>query len=269
MQDCVAWSIGFLWFDVFRIRRRVAIENVQRAFPDKTQNECVAIARASLHHMGRTLVEFVHILFYDNSKFNDYFEIEGKDIIETYIKEQRSALLLGLHLANGDFAISACSARGYPMSLISKRFTAKWLDELWFGIRGKHGTEFISPRKSSFDILKALKRHRFVIFVLDQFMGPPLGVKTQFFGHTTGTAFGLALFAQKTGAPVIPCYSYRKSNGKTVICYEEPIPFEEKTDRNITLQFMTQKYTDKIEQIVRKHPEQWMWIHRRWKPFNE
>ena len=269
IQKFLWWWLGFLWFDLLRIRRKVAIDNVERAFPNLDKKECVRIARASLRNMGRTIVEFNHILFYDNSQFDKYFEFENEHLLKKYIEMNKGVMTLSLHLGNGDFGITAMSGRGYSMNLISKRFKAKWLDEIWFGARGKHGTRFIAPRKSSFDILKALKRNEFVAFVLDQFMGPPLGLRTQFFGHETGTAFGLALFAQRTGAPVVPCYTYRRDDGKTIICTEEAIVFEQKDDKNQTLQYMTQKYTDKIEEIIRKYPEQWMWIHRRWKPFND
>lgn len=269
IQRFMGRLVGTLWFDILRIRRQVAIENVKRAFPNISEKRATQIARASLLHMGRTLVEFNHMFFYNDKKFSDYFEFENREFYEEALAEGKGVLMLGLHLANGDFGISALSGRGYKIHLISKRFKTQWLDKLWFGVRGKHGTQFISPRKSSFEILKALKAKSTVIFVLDQFMGPPLGVRTQFFGHETGTAFGLALFAQKTGVPVVPCHTYRRDDGKTVICFEPPIDFEEKDSKKQTLQFMTQKYTDKIEEIIRRHPEQWMWIHRRWKEFRD
>jgi Kdo2-lipid IVA lauroyltransferase/acyltransferase len=143
------------------------------------------------------------------------------------------------------------------------------LDDIWFSVRGRFGTQFIAPRNSSYEILKALKSKGCVIFVLDQFMGPPLGVKTEFLGRETGTAMGLALFAHKTGAPVVPCYTRRKADGRYVVCFEPEVPFEDFDDKNKNVQYMTQKYTDRIEAIVRKYPEQWMWIHRRWKVFRE
>ncbi len=100
-------------------------------------------------------------------------------------------------------------------------------------------------------------------------MGPPVGVRTQFFGAETGTAAALALFADRTHAPVIPVYNIRLPNGKIRVIFEEEVSFLEQgsTDKNIA--FMTQQYTSKIEQIVKKYPDQWLWIHRRWKPFRE
>jgi KDO2-lipid IV(A) lauroyltransferase len=136
-------------------------------------------------------------------------------------------------------------------------------------MRRKHGTRFISPEKSSFEILRALRRNEIVIFVLDQFMGPPIGVRTRFFGKETGTAAGCALMAGRTGAPLIPCCTYRRSDGRHVAFFEAPIPFLDDGLREKNIAVMTQIYTDKIESYVRLYPGQWMWIHRRWKEFRE
>lgn len=264
-----AHSLAFLWFDLFRIRRKVALENIHRAFPELSDRDATKMAKASIVHAGKNLLEYTDMLFYEDSQFSDYFEFENLEHYKAALQKNKGVILLGLHLSNGDFGISALSGRGYPVYLISKRFSWKWLDDLWFGIREKQGTQFIAPRRSSFEILKALKKKATVIFVLDQFMGPPLGVKTTFFGHSTGTAFGLALFAQKTKAPVVPCHTYRRNNGRLVISFGPEVELEDQNDKKQTLQFMTQKYTDIIEQIIKKYPEQWMWIHRRWKEFRE
>ncbi|MBK9293239.1 MAG: lysophospholipid acyltransferase family protein [Oligoflexia bacterium] len=96
-----------------------------------------------------------------------------------------------------------------------------------------------------------------------------MGVKTKFFGHETGTAASLALFADRTKAPVVPVYCIRNSTGKITTVFEEPIEFMEQggTEKNIS--FMTQVYTSRIEDIIKKYPHLWLWLHRRWKPFRE
>lgn len=260
--------IGILWFDVLRIRRRVALENLRIAFPEWSEERRVQTARWSLRNMGRALIEFTIFPFFDQRNVSHYFEVEGLGHVERALAGGRGVLLLGSHLGNGDFAIAALSRLGYKVNLISKVFKTKWLNALWFGMRGRHGTRFIAPEKSSFEILKALRRKEIVIFVLDQFMGPPIGVRTHFFGKETGTAMGLAMMAERTGAPVVPSYCYRRENGKLVMAFEAPVLTDESLrEKNIAR--MTQLYTDKLEEIVRQHPEQWMWIHRRWKEFRD
>jgi Kdo2-lipid IVA lauroyltransferase/acyltransferase len=267
--------IGFLWFDVFRIRRNVAIENVKKAFPELSHQEQVRIARSSLKHMGRTIIEYTSFPFAGRAEFDREFVTTGTENLDAAFAKNKGVLLLTLHLGNGDLAIAALSRRNLPINLISKEFKTRWLNDLWFGMRAKHGTKFISHQKSSFDILRALKRNAAVFFVLDQFMGPPIGVRTHFFGHETGTAAGLALMALRTGAPVVPCYTFRRDDGLSEMVFEPEMPSysdEESTDDSLKetkIALLTQIYTDKIESIIRKYPEQWMWIHRRWKAFRE
>ena len=268
VQMAIGNFIGILWFDILRIRRKVALENLARAFPEWSEEQRVSVARKSLQNMGNSIIEFALFPFINSANFRNYFEFHGVENIENALAQGKGILMMSLHLGNGDIATVGISRLGFKANLISKVFKTRWLNDMWFGMRAKHGTRFIAPEKSSFDILKSLKRNEIVIFVLDQFMGPPVGVRTKFFGHETGTAAGLALMAERTEAPVLPSYSYRKPDGKHVVVFEPPLIQDQSlTEKNIAR--TTQGYTDKIEQIIRKHPEQWMWIHRRWKEFRE
>lgn len=269
LQKALGWCLGTLWFDILRIRRQVAVDNVGIAFPHLSLKERTKMARASILHMGLSLIEYADFPFLQMDDLEKRFVFEGRENIVESLRQGKGVLFMTLHLGNGDMAIAGLSLEGWPVHLISKEFRAKWLNDLWFGMRGRLGTKFISPEKSTFDILRALRKNEIVIFVLDQFMGPPIGVRTQFFGRETGTAAGLAYIAGRTGAPVIPCYTYRRYDGKNVMVFEKPIPFLDDGPRDKNISVMTQKYTDKIEEIVRKYPEQWMWIHRRWKEFRE
>ena len=270
-RDFLGNCVGFLWFDLLRIRRRIAIENVTLAYPEMPEKERIQIARMSVYHLGRTLLDFTLFPFFTKDAIPKHFDFEGLDNFQAALDGGKGVMLLTAHIGNGDFAISALSQMGYPMNLISKEFKARWLNDLWFGMRRKLGTRFISAEKSSFEILKALKRNEAVLFVLDQYMGPPVGVRTKFFGKETGTAAGLALIAGRTGSPVLPCYTYRRADRKQVLVFEPAVPYQVLDDslRSQNIAVMTQVYTDKIEAIVRKHPEQWMWIHRRWKEFRD
>lgn len=263
------YCIGILWFDVFRIRRRTAIENISRAFPDWSNAKVVSTARRSLIEQGYLIGDFAEMAFISKEDLLAKVQIKNSHYISDALKLNKGVFLLALHMSNGDYGIASLSANGFPLHLITKRFKSKWLDDLWFRIRGRFGTRFIEARNSSFDILKAVRANEVVIFVLDQFMGAPLGVRTHFFAQPTGTAVGLALFARKTQTPVVPTYAQRQNDGSLIVTCLPPIPFEEKNDKDSTLQFMTQKYTDMIEQIIKTCPDQWLWIHRRWKTFND
>ncbi len=188
---------------------------------------------------------------------------------EKAIKKGKGVLLLSLHLGGVDMAIATLSIKGLPIYVISKKFAGGITNSLWFKLRSYHGTRYIDAHgpKVAFEILSACKNNEAVIFVVDQFMGKPYGIEGTFFGKKTGTAKGLALFAIRTGAPVIPVYSYRDLNLNTHVVFGEEIPLELHGDLNQQVQVMTQRYNDKVQEIITECPEQWMWVHRRWKRF--
>ncbi len=261
--------LGILWFDILRLRRKTVIENLTIAFPNWSKEKKIKVGRASLQNMGKSFIEFLCLPVIKKSWINEHVVFENFEILPRMQELSKGYFFLTLHLGAGDFSCAMLNEKGLHVHLISKKFKAKWLNDFWFGVRQSMGTKFIEPHgnSASFEILKALKNKENVIFVLDQFMGKPFGVLTKFFKKETGTAYGLALFALKTKVPVYPLYTYRRDDGKTVIRVEKSINLVEGPDRDATIQLTTQKYNDILEAIVSKYPEQWMWVHRRWKEF--
>jgi KDO2-lipid IV(A) lauroyltransferase len=225
------------------------------------------VARASMHSLCYGFVEFCLMPFMNQKWLEKNAIFHGIENYERAKAQGKGILMMSLHLGNGDVGIAALALKGLKLHVISKKFKNAFMNQLWFGTREKMGTQFLEPHGSSlaFDILKICKKSGAIVFVIDQFMGKPYGISTTFFGKKTGTAYGLALFAMKTKAPVLPVYTYRDEEFRTHVVFEEEIPFEKIEDKDLQIRMMTQKYNDRIEAIVRKHREQWMWVHRRWK----
>ena len=271
--------LAWIWFDVLKLRRWTVLKNLTIAFPDKSKADRMKLAKLSMQHMCFGIFEFGLMPVMDQKWLETRAVFHGLENYEKAHKQGQGLLLLSLHMGNGDVGVAAMALKGLRFNLISKKFKNQMINELWFGVREKMGTRFLEPhgRNTAFDILKATKRNEGVIFVIDQFMGRPYGIETTFFGKKTGSAYGLALFAMKTGAPVLPVYAYRDDQLKTHIVFEKPVGFDtleseksddsgtNKQDKDLQIHRMTQKYNDRVEAIVRAHPEQWMWVHRRWK----
>lgn len=263
--------LGFLWYDVFRFRRQIVLDNLTKAFPDWSQEKKIQVGRKSVYMLTENFFEFFLLPAINNKWIEKNVVYEGEVYVRQALEEKKGVLLLSLHLGHGDMLASLISCLGYPVHLITKFFKSPAMNYLWFSVRGAQGVKFIAPHgeKTPFAILKALKSQGLVGFVLDQHMGKPYGIGTRFFGQPAGTAYGLALFHIKTKAPIVPCYTYEGEDGKIHITFEKPIFYNEKDgddpDREQTLVRLTQSYTDKLEEIVRRYPDQWMWVHRRWK----
>lgn len=239
------------------------LRNVTFAFPELSKSERYKIVREGLYTFCRSMIDFCTL---PSTDFKNC-KVVG---LENYLKAQaqgKGVLGLSLHLGSGDYGTGFLASQKINLSVISKSFKAKFLNEFWFGVRQRMGTKFIPAHSSetAFQILKDLKSKRVVVFVNDQFMGKPYGIETTFFGKKTGTAYGLALFALKTGAPVIPIYTYRNIDGEVIVEFGSEVEFETTGERDHLVQVNTQKINDCLEKIIRQHPTSWMWLHRRWK----
>lgn len=257
-----------LWWDILRVRRDIVFKNLDIAFPEWSEKKKKQVAWDSMKNIGRSFIEYFKYPFLNKQNIDKWVNLEGAEHLQAALDEGKGVCVLSMHTGSGDMALAGLVLNGFPIQLISKEFKLKWLNEMWFKMRGRLGTKFIPPRNSSFQVLRGLKKKDAVIFVLDQYTGPPIGCKTQFFGKETGTALGLAVMVRKTKAPVIPVYDLRVNGDEHRVIIDKPIAFEDLGDKDETLKHMTQKYTNYIEEVVRKHPEQWMWVHRRWKKFS-
>ncbi len=263
--------VGFLWFDVFGFRKDVIFSNLDIAFPNMPSYEKYKIGRESVYQLGYNFSEFFVIPSLDQKWIDKNAVVHGWENVQTAQAQGKGIFFLTLHVGNGDLGANVVVMKGQPLKIITKVFKTKWFNDLWFSVRGAKGVQYIDAHSpnNAFEILKALKKNEGVVFVLDQYMGPPYGIKTKFFGKDTGTAYGLALFVQKSKAPVLPIYTYQGPDGKIHIVIEPPVDIQDclGEDKDETILNLTQRFCEKTEEIIRKHPEQWMWVHRRWKEF--
>lgn len=264
--------VGFLWFDVFGFRKKIVLDNLSIAFPEWSEQKKKQVGRESVYQLGYSFSEFFFIPSMSPEWLEKNVIFEGWENVEKARAAGKGMFLLSLHLGNGDLASNSIVMKGQDIHLITKRFKTQWFNDLWFSIRGAKGVKYIDAHgpNNAFEILKALKKNSGVVFVLDQFMGKPFGIATTFFGKRTGTAYGLALFVTKTQAPVLPIYTFEGNDNKLHVVFEPAMDTMKYVteDKDQTILNMTQAFNDKLEEIVRKHPEQWMWVHRRWKDFS-
>lgn len=263
--------LAFLWVDVFQIRKNVIFNNLDLVFPYATMAEKKIIARQSMQNMCRSFFDIIKIPYLSDAWIQENVKFHGIRNYEQAMALKKGILFLSLHLGSGDLGAAVVTKRLAPVYIITKRFKNKFLDSFWFALRGATKTQFIDAhgKKNAFEILGALKRQMGVVFVLDQFMGKPFGILTSFFGKQTGSAYGLAIFAKKTDAPVIPIYTYWGKDGLLNICFGERIDLSANVsdDDDAYKANVTNRFNREIEKIILQHPEHWMWVHRRWKDF--
>lgn len=264
----LAKGLGSFLFHVIRFRREMVLENLELAFgAEKSKKEIEALARANYTHYAQTFLELIQSLVWTAEDFKNKTQLFWEPA-KKQLEKGQGGFLLTSHLGNWEFAIQSVSANGMPCDVIVKRQRTRFAQAFLEWYRQRFGGRIIFESGTTRDILRSLKENRFPVFVLDQFMGPPIGLPVKFFGQLAGTAVGLALLTEKKDYPLFTSYNYRDSDGKVKVRVEkvenEPQYSE---DRDTRLYQKTQFYNDILERQIRIHPEQWLWIHRRWKPY--
>lgn len=261
----LSYSLSILWYYLIPHRKNLITNNLHKAFSNLSHKQINSLTFQTFNNWVLTALEYSYFPFISKKRLKQITEVHGFEYLDQAFAKGKGVLILGTHTGNGELAIYRTCMEGYPLHLIGRNIKNKFLNDGLFFIREKSGLKHLDSKNSSLKVVKSLKKNEGVIFVIDQFTYPPIGIKSTFFGHTTGTNSSLAYFALRFGIPVIPGYSYRK-NGKVIVCYSEEIPTEkpfEDMDKNV--EYMTQKYNGWIENTIRQHPESWMWIHNRWK----
>ena len=264
---------AFLWFDVFRFRRYTVLRGISIAFPHLEKAQRYALARRSLRHQCYLVFELLALPRLTTQTVEKTMQFHGLENYEKAKAQGRGVLMLALHIANGDLGVSAMAHRSIPVHLITRKAKSEMANHIWFQLRQRHGVQLIDAQglRSAQEILQAAQKNECVIFVLDQYIPSPYGVNVPFFGRKTGTGLSLAKFALKLNAPVIPVWTYRDADLNTHIVFDPEIPGPQepvaKSDQEAMIERMTLKYNLALEEIIRKYPEQWMWVHRRWKRF--
>jgi KDO2-lipid IV(A) lauroyltransferase len=269
LQLFLGESLGLTWFYIIPIRRKTALENLKIAFPELTDAARWKIARSNFKNYGCGFLELLLLPHFDFKLFKKLVTFHGWENYENALSQKRGVFFLTLHMGSWELMSGTQGHAGIPLHVITKKIKAKSFNKIWTDLRLGQGIKLISEEKSTFQILKAIRRGEVVGFILDQFMGPPVGTRVKFFGKETGAPAALALFAERTRAPVIPIYNVRQPDGRIHVYCEPAIEFTEQGSTAENISFMTQVYTSKLEEIVKRYPTQWLWIHRRWKPFRE
>jgi Kdo2-lipid IVA lauroyltransferase/acyltransferase len=263
--------LGILWFDILRIRRQDILNHIGIAFPNLNESEKIKLARKSMRITTANAADLFLMPYINQKWVAENAVYEGSEHVEEALKLGKGILLLGMHVGSGDLAGNLIAMKNWKIHLITKFFKNQSVNKIWFALRGYHGIQHIEPHgeKTPFQILKALKANGLVVFVSDQFMGKPYGIETTFFGRRTGSAQGLAVFHLKTKAPVIPIYCYEGTDGKFHVVFEPPLHTAEliSDNKDTSILKLTQLFCNVTEAVIRKHPEHWMWLHRRWKKF--
>ena len=262
--EAMGGGIGFL-FIKFGFRQRIVRENFRRAFPDADAVFLRELESKNYRHYGRLLLEFLRSFCGFGRFLERHCIIEGEENLREALKKGKGVLVMTAHLGNWEVLPSHGShVLKVPVTMVTKRLKPAWFHDLAEGARGSLGTRMAYEPRTLQTVLHALRRREIVGFAIDQFAGSPVGARVPFFDIPVGTNTVLAVLAQRTGAPVVPGFALRLPGGRFRIVFLPELPVVQGKDE-ASIIAATANYNLLVEEWVRKFPDQWMWIHRRWK----
>jgi KDO2-lipid IV(A) lauroyltransferase len=261
----LADGIGTLFYLLDRRHRRIAMENLDRAFGSRLSRRARRqIARAAFANLCRMAFELGRIVRAKPGEIDRLVSIDGWSHYRQALSRQRGVLILTAHTGNWEMLPLLAPRMGRPVYIVFRPLDLAPLDALMARLRTRWGGRLIPRSNAMRSILSALGRGEPVTILLDQNVGWRKGVFVDFFGQRACTNKGLALLALKTRAPVLPLFIRRDGRGFTAHFGPE-IDLVLSGDKTRDLESNTQRYNDAIEAFVRRYPDQWLWLHQRWK----
>lgn len=250
---------------IFKFKYSVVNQNLLIAFPHDEQKRKDLI-RKSYFHFGNLILEILFLFGPMKQFIHKYAELIGHEHIYEAKKRGKGLIFLSSHV--GNWEVMAGTSWIYAQTelmLVTKQLKPAWLHKVIEKTRLKYGVSATYEPRTMRDVLKNLKNNGAVGFVLDQYAGPPVGIRVPLFGVPVGTAMAVAAIVKRTGTTVLPVVNYRTPEGRYVIEVCQPLKWEEHSNSHYELALNTAEYTKFIEKSILAHPEQWLWNHRRFK----
>jgi len=249
----------------FRLRQ-VGMRNLAMAFPQKHEAERRRILRGVFTSLGRQLAELCQFPRYTAENVDDVVVYDGLEHFQKAYARGKGVLFLTAHFGGWELSAFAHSLHGHWLHVVMRPMDNPYLDRLLQSYRTMHGNKVVPKDDFVRGLLAAMKCGETVGILMDTNMTPPQGIFVNFFGIPACTASGLARMALRTDAAVVPGFTiWDERLGKYRLRFDAAVELVRSGDLEADIVANTQKFTAVIEDYVRRYPEQWLWVHRRWK----
>jgi KDO2-lipid IV(A) lauroyltransferase len=249
----------------FRLRQ-VGMRNLEMAFPEKSVAERKRILRGEFTSLGRQLAELCQFPRYTPENVDQVVLYDGLENYERAYARGKGVLFLTAHFGGWELSAFAHSLHGHWVNIVMRPMDNQYLDRMLQSYRTMYGNKVVPKDDFVRGLLAAMKAGETVGILMDTNMTPPQGVFVDFFGIKACTASGLARIAMRTDAAVVPGFTiWDDSLGKYRLRFDPALQLIRTGNLEADIVANTQMFTKVIEDYVRKYPEQWLWVHRRWK----
>ena len=251
-----------------RTHRRVAERNVAAAFPGRSPADRLKIVRGAFAHFGRLLMELLKFSTLSPEAMLARVEFEGDEHVRAAHAQGRGVLFVTGHFGYWELQAMVHALRLRPMAVVARALDNAALNALLERIRTRTGNSVIYRQGTLRRILRTLQAGNGVGILIDQHIMTRDAIYVDFFNRPAATTAAVARLALRTGAPVVPLFALPLGGGRYRLVYEHPVvpPASDSAD---AVHEFTQRCTDVLEMYVRRNPELWLWMHRRWRDDND
>ena len=263
-----AFFVG-LWYVFYYASQRhrfIAFYNLTRAFPDKPIDEIKRIAKGVYRNLGIVTAEMFDLPYLTANQLTRFITIEGVENIQQAREKQKGVLLFGAHFSNWEL-MAYCAPHYFlgPLTAVYRPLDHPLLDRIMRYLRSESGNILVPKQRAMVQMFRSLSQKGAVALFIDQNMSLKEGIFVEFFGRPACTTDSLAVMALHSEAPVLPCFIVRGNDGSYRLVVKEEVEISRTDDIDIDVKINTQRFTTIIENMIRQYPDQWLWIHQRWK----
>jgi len=256
--------VGMMAYVADRNHRRIAMENVAAAFPARTRRAHKRIIRGAFRHFGRLLFELLKFSTLSPDAMLKRVEFEGEERVRAAYAQGKGVLFVTGHFGYWELQAMVHALRLPPMAVIARALDNPALNELLERMRTRTGNSVIYRRGTIRRAMRQLQSGEGVGVLIDQHILGHDAIYVDFFNRPAATTSAVAALALRTGASVVPLFALPLGGGRFRMIYEHPVEPPAATSEHPLREF-TQRCTDVLEMYVRKNPELWLWMHRRWR----
>jgi KDO2-lipid IV(A) lauroyltransferase len=256
--------LGRLFHAFDRGHRKLALSNLEAAFPARPARERAAIARDMFAHFGRLLTVLLKFSTLSHKQMLERVEFQGEERVVAAHTQGRGVLFFTGHFGYWEIHALVHGLTLRPIGVLARPLDNPLLHDLLERVRGRTGNTVIYRRGALRRVVRALSSNQGVAILIDQHIQSAEAVYVDFFTRPAATTSALAALAARTAAPVIPVFALPLPGGRFRMVYEHAVEAPRGEDPESLREF-TQRCTDVLEMYVRRYPELWLWMHRRWR----
>ena len=262
-----AYPVGIIWYTIDRYHRKIAFDNMMKAFTDEiTPSRCRCLVIANFIQLSRVALELPSLLRLNLQNMDSYVEFSGEAHLKAALAEGKGVLFFTAHLGNWEMmALAAPLKFDFLFHVMARPLDHKPMDAVLTEIRTRTGNKVIDKDNSAGQIRGLLRQNQMIGILLDQNASWFEGVYVPFFGRVACTNKGLAMLAIRYGATVLPAFNIRQKNGRYKIMFDPAVKLIRSGDLGRDIVENTRRFNDIIEKYIRLGPENWLWVHRRWR----